>query len=266
MGLSVADVAAASAAWVWEPENAEVVGTDGYRMVRLPEYYDFDLSVVSFTPNGPLGAAVDAVVQRAREFRVPVLDWQVLIGHPAGLAEELVARGGRVKLELEVLAADLGKGAPRLREPEVEVELRWATDAASSRDGAEVAVTGFGGELPPRERIEAAALRNARTVAAGEGGTLVAYVNGEPAGTSGVELVGGVARLTGGVVAPAWQRKGVYRALLAARLGYAAEHGARMALVKANPATSGPILRRAGFTGYGQEPVYAVPLAPPAGE
>ncbi|MGW4647862.1 GNAT family N-acetyltransferase [Kitasatospora sp. NPDC004289] len=261
MGLSDADVAAASAAWVWRPENAEVIGTDEYRMVRLPDYYDFDLSVVSFTPYGPLGEAVDRVVGRARECGVPVLDWQVLIGHPAGLAEELAARGGRVKLDLEVLAADLGQGAPQLREPEAEVELRWATDVDTSRDGAAVAVTGFGGELPPEDRIVAAAERNGRTVAAGEGGTLVAYVDGEAAGTAGLELVDGVARLTGGVVAPARQRRGVYRALLAARLAYAAEHGARMVLVKANPASSGPILRRAGFTGYGQEPVYAVPLA-----
>jgi hypothetical protein len=42
-----------------------------------------------------------------------------------------------------------------------------------------------------------------------------------------------------------------------ARLAY----GAAMALVKGRVETSGPILRRAGFTAYGQEVVYRVPLA-----
>ena len=33
-----------------------------------------------------------------------------------------------------------------------------------------------------------------------------------------------------------------------------------MALVMGNVATSGPILRKAGFTALGQEPVYRLPL------
>ncbi|MFJ8039421.1 GNAT family N-acetyltransferase [Kitasatospora sp. NPDC096147] len=260
MSLPFADVAAASSAWVWDPPDAERVGTGEYRLVRLPEYYAFDLSVVSFTPERPLAEAVDVVLERAREFGVPALDWQVLIGHPAGLAEELAARGAGVKLVLEVVAADLGAGWSEPATPEVAVESRWATDVATARDGIAVSLTGFGGELPPEERIVAAAARSARTLAAGEGGMLVGYVDGVPVGYAGLELVDGVARLTGGVVVPEWRGKGVYRALLTARLVYAREHGARMALVKANVDTSGPILRKAGFTGYGQEPVYAVPL------
>ncbi|MFB7620539.1 GNAT family N-acetyltransferase [Kitasatospora sp. NPDC056181] len=260
MSLSASAVAAASAAWVWAPDNAEVVEDDEYTILRLPDYYDFDLSVVSFTPAGPLGTAVDAVLERARTFGLPTLDWQVLLGSPAGLAAELAARGGRVKLDLEVLAADLSRGAPPLRPPTVDVSLRWATDFATARDRATVEVTGFGGRLPPDERIEIAAARDAKAVPAGGGGTVVAYVDGEPAGTGGVAIVDGVARLTGGVVAPSRQGQGVYRAVLDARLSYAVTHGATMALVKGNAATSGPILRKAGFTTFGPEPVYALPL------
>ncbi|MFJ9444487.1 hypothetical protein ACIRRH_21790 [Kitasatospora sp. NPDC101235] len=73
-------------------------------------------------------------------------------------------------------------------------------------------------------------------------------------------MAAGVARLSGGVVAPSWQGLGVYRAVLDARLSYGVTHGVTMALVKANAATSGPILRKLGFTPYGPEPVYAVPL------
>ncbi|AUG80602.1 hypothetical protein CFP65_5925 [Kitasatospora sp. MMS16-BH015] len=260
MDLSPATVAAASAAWVWRPSDAEVVASDEYTLVRLPDYFDFDLSVVSFTPRRAVGPAVDALVERARTFGVPTLDWQVLLSHPVGLTEELAARGGRVKLVPEALAADLDQGPLPLRPPAVEVSLRWATSRATARDVAALMVTGFGGELPPEERIEAIAAREAAGVPAGAGGTVVAYVDGEPAGSGGLEIVDGVARLTGGVVAPRWRGQGIYRAVLHARLTYAVTHGARMALVKANPETSGPILRRAGFTSFGAEPVYAVPL------
>ncbi|MFD9129052.1 GNAT family N-acetyltransferase [Kitasatospora sp. NPDC059571] len=245
---------------MWTPDDAEVVEDEEYTLLRLPDYYAFNLSLVSFTPAGAPGTAVDAVLERARTFGLPTLDWQVLLGSPAGLAAELAARGGRVKLVLEVLAADLSRGAPPLRPPTADVSLRWATDFATARDGAAVEITGFRGALPPDDRIELVATRNAEAVPAGDGGTVVAYVNGEPAGTGGVTIVDGIARLTGGVVAPSRRGQGLYRAVLAARLSYAAAHGATMALVKANPATSGPILRKAGFTAFGPEPVYAVPL------
>jgi hypothetical protein len=53
---------------------------------------------------------------------------------------------------------------------------------------------------------------------------------------------------------------GVYRAVLDARLDYAVANGGLMALVKGKVDTSGPILRRAGFAAFGQEPHYRVPL------
>ncbi|MFD8478307.1 GNAT family N-acetyltransferase [Kitasatospora sp. NPDC059673] len=260
MSLTVSAVAAAGAAWVWMPDDAEVVAEPEFTILRLPDYIAFDLSVVSFTPTRPLNEAVDAVVARARAFGPPVLDWQVLLGAPEGLEAELSARGGRVKLELEILAADLSNGAPVLRPPTVDVELRWATDVATARDGLAIEAAAFRGELPPAERIEAVAAKNTETVPSGLGGLLVAYVDGEPVGTGGVAIVDGVARLTGGVTAPSWRGRGVYRAVLDARLNYGAAHGATMALVKANPTTSGPILRESGFTGFGPEPVYAIPL------
>ncbi|MFF0296790.1 GNAT family N-acetyltransferase [Kitasatospora sp. NPDC004614] len=260
MSLTVSDVAAAGAAWVWMPDDAEVVEDPEFTFLRLPDYCPFDLSVVSFTPTRPLDQVVDALMARARAFGPPVLDWQVLLGAPEGLEAELSARGGKVKIELEILAADLSDGAPELRPPTVDVELRWATDVTTALDGLTIEAAGFRGELPPAERIEAVAAKNAETVPAGHGGLLVAYVDGEPVGTGGVSVVDGVARLTGGVTAEPWRGRGVYRAVLGARLNYGAAHGATMALVKANPATSGPILRKSGFTSFGPEPVYAIPL------
>ncbi|HEV3382827.1 MAG TPA: GNAT family N-acetyltransferase [Trebonia sp.] len=95
---------------------------------------------------------------------------------------------------------------------------------------------------------------------AAPGGTVVAYSDGVPVGSGGVTMADGVARLWGGGVVPSARGRGVYRAVLAARLEYATAHGATMALVKGRVETSGPILRRAGFAAYGQELIYKVPL------
>ena len=272
MGLSASSVAAASSAWVWIPDNATVVETDEYTILRLPDYFDYQLSVTGFRPSGAdgadgapgapgaLGEAVDRVLDRARSFGLPDVRWQVKLDDPEGLADELTARGATVVVLVDVLASELKGSAPKLPPPAVNVSIRWATDFETSRDGSAVGVTGFGGALPPDDQIVQNAARDAATVPAGEGGMLVAYVGGLPTGSGGVTLVDGVARLWGGVVVPSARGQGVYRAVLETRLEYAVTHGARMALVKGNVATSGPILQKAGFTVFGQEPIYSVPL------
>ncbi|WP_181442344.1 GNAT family N-acetyltransferase [Streptomyces tateyamensis] len=260
MLLTATDVAAACAAWTWIPDDAELVEGEEFTIARMPEHFAWDLSVLAFTPSGPLGPAVDAVIERARALEVPALDWEVGLGAPAGLAAELTARGGQVKMALDVLARDLREDGPALPSPVADLTVRWATDFETSRDGMAVALTGFGGALPPVARIEARAAKDAASVPAGGGGMLVAYLDGTPVGFGDLSLLDGVARLSGGVVVPAQRGRGIYRALLDARLAYAAEHGARMAVVKGNVNTSAPILRKAGFTSFGQEPIYAVPL------
>src|SRR5262249_23943807 len=133
------------------PDNAEVAEGDGYTIVRLPGYYDWDLSVLAFTPTGPIRPAGAAVLERAPTFGLPRLAWEVGLSAPAGLAIGLSARGGKVKLTLEVLARNLSQGVPALPPPAADVTIRWATDFATSRDGSAVGVIGFGGELPPDE-------------------------------------------------------------------------------------------------------------------
>jgi GNAT superfamily N-acetyltransferase len=89
---------------------------------------------------------------------------------------------------------------------------------------------------------------------------VVVYADGEPAATGGCGLVGDVARLWGAGARTKFRGRGIYRMLLAARLALAREHGATLALVKGRVATSGPILRRAGFTGYSEERSYCLPV------
>jgi GNAT superfamily N-acetyltransferase len=260
MSLSASSVTAASAAWVWIPDFAEVAQTDEYTIARFPDYFRDPVQVLAFRPAGPVAGAVSAVLDRAREYGKPELQWHLLLGSPPGLAEELAAHGATVRVTLDVLARELHAGAPDLPAPAVGVTVRWATDAATVRDNQAVAVAIFGGSAPPAERMAQMAADNADTVPAGKGGMVTAYLGGVPVGAGGLEVVDGVARLWGGGVIESARGQGVYRALLAARLAYAVAHGATMALVKARIDTSSPILARAGFAAYGQEPIYHVPL------
>jgi len=260
MAMTAESVAAASAAWVWVPDNATIATTDEHTIFLMPDYFEFPLFVNGFRPAGPLAEAVGRVLDRARLFGLPEVRWPVRLEDPAGLAAALEAQGGRVELVLDVLACDLTGGRPAIPPSDADVTIRWATDFETARDGSAVQVAAFGGTLPPDDRIEVNAGRDAATVPAGEGGLLVAYVAGGPAGTGGVTMADGVARLWGGSVVPALRGLGVYRAVLNARLAYAVTHGAGMALVRGKADTSGPILRRAGFAAFGQEPHYTIPL------
>jgi hypothetical protein len=112
MTLTAEAVAAASAAWVWVPDNATIATTDEYTIFRMPDYFEFQLFVNAFRPAGPLGAAVDRVLDRVRSFGLPEVRWPVRLEDPAGLAAALEARGGQVEEVLDVLACDLTGGPP----------------------------------------------------------------------------------------------------------------------------------------------------------
>ena len=264
MSLSADKVVAASNAWTWIPDNAITTATGEYLLVRFPDYFEHPLELVRFTPAGQSAAAaptgVDTVLERAREFGLPDLYWWVKLDSPPEVAELLQARGATVDETLDVLAVDLRPGTPEIPPPGSEVELRWATEVATHRDGTQVGVTVFGGSMPPEERLAEEARRDRATVKAGDGGMVVAYVDGAPVGSAGVSMAHGVARLWGGAVLEAARGQGVYRALLGARLKYGVTHGATMGLVKGRVSTSGPILRQVGFAAYGQETSFRVPL------
>jgi GNAT superfamily N-acetyltransferase len=265
MSLSAAGVVAASNAWVWVPEDATTEATPEYLLARFPDYFDHPLELLRFSPaetsEAALAAAVETVLERGRQFGQPDLYWWVRPDSPPEIVGLLLARGATVDVALDVLAIDLRQGQPELPPPVKEVTLRWATDVATYRDGIGVGVASFGLSMPPEERLAEDAKREGAAVTAGDGGMVVAYVDGAPVGSGAVTMADGAARLWFASVVESARGQGVYRALLAARLAYGAARGATMGLVKGRVSTSGPILRRAGFNAYGHEIMYRVPLA-----
>jgi len=83
----------------------------------------------------------------------------------------------------------------------------------------------------------------ARTV---ETGAPVAF------GSVSIHEAEGFAVLLGGGTLPAFRGRGAYRALLAARIGYARACGVRWIGLFADPTTSSPIVGRLGFVSYGR--------------
>ncbi len=82
---------------------------------------------------------------------------------------------------------------------------------------------------------------------------LLGTMNGTPASVARCSLFDPVVRLFGAVTLPAFRQRGLYRSLVAARCRLGRANGAALALTKARPATSAPILERVGFRSYGVE-------------
>jgi GNAT superfamily N-acetyltransferase len=66
----------------------------------------------------------------------------------------------------------------------------------------------------------------------------LAEVDGEPVATGALAMHGGVALLAGASTVPAARKRGAQRALLQARLRYAAEHGCDLAMMGAEPGSA----------------------------
>ncbi|MBB5834816.1 GNAT family N-acetyltransferase [Kribbella italica] len=255
--LELATVAAANDAWGGTaPLDAEVVETAEYRMVRMPERFGRHVMVQWVRSARQADAVLADLAARAAEFGRPDAWVTVRLSAPAGLDEALLARGAELGDTYDVLAMPL---PAELKAPDLP-ELRWATTVDIVRDVNTVATAMFGGTKASEDILAQRTVEEQEKFAAGAGSALAAYVDGMPVGVGSLELVDGVARLAGSGVLESHRGRGIYRAMVAARLTYAEKRGATMALSQGNITTSSPILRRLGFVAYGQERSYRLPL------
>lgn len=255
MGLTRDDVVRAVDEWLWVPEDGQRLDTPDGVLVRWPSWFEHPASLMRFHPTGDPRAALDGFAEQARGLGADRLQVWVTLGADAGLDEVVRAAGGVHEETLGVLAVDLTAERPDL-DPATDLELRRdGTDLDTHRDYYLLNAQVFGGSLPSEEDLEASLARQVP-----DQHSLIAYDAGRPVGSGGITLAGTVARLWGGCVVEDARGRGVYRAVLEERLRTATRHGCTMALVKGNLATSGPILSRAGFTTYGEERLYQLPL------
>jgi GNAT superfamily N-acetyltransferase len=254
--LAADDVLARAAEWIWVPPFARDVLTPEYRVVAFPDYFaePTEAFPVVFDSSRDPQVVVDdvlAAVEVLGRERVAFMGLGETTA-PAGLEAHLVERGGALCETLAVLALDLSGPEPDLDAPE-DVEVREVTDLETLRDYDLVGTDVFGGTARTDEELVSSLASLAER---GRDPMLVAYRGGEAVGTGGFTVADDVLRLWGGAVLPHARGTGVYRAVLDHRLRTGRDRGCRMALVKGRVETSAPVLRRAGFTAYGEERAY----------
>jgi GNAT superfamily N-acetyltransferase len=184
--------------------------------------------------------AADAVIEAViAEYRAVGVKWRWTVGpgsKPADLAERLVRRGLALH-QVAALARETDGLAPV---PGVVVER---VDAGSLPEFTSIVARGWSADpaqLAPAHEIAVRSPVSRHRL-------YLARIDGVPVGTGAAVWFDRSIYLQGGVVLPSHQRRGAYRALVAARLADAAAAGITLATSHARPETSAPILEGLGF-------------------
>lgn len=249
-------VRTAAAAWRWVPYDATTVTTAAAVLAvsnRVARVHRTAPPADWSTPQ-----FVTEVRRLAAAHGATSLTWTVPDhSHPADLGDALAAQGSTIVEDHEVMAHALDVGPPAVDStPDIDIDVRRVDtpDLLEEAYAIDSAVLGTPVRSARFRQIAVATL--AEQVAAGPARTayrFLALVDGAPAATAGLTFDGPTARLWGAAVLAGHRGRGIYRALLAARLTEATARGAALALAKARTGTSAPILHRVGFRTYGRE-------------
>jgi len=242
--------------------GVEIIRTERYQITLLPDFPIPGPNSVSYVRCAP--GAADELISEVRsivaERRLPVMWVLDPETEPPDFAERLVAHGALAdpharQVAVMVLPVEATVAPPSI--PGFEIHDALA-DLKTFRSADEVGAEAFGsrnlGEDP--DQVEAQERRRVNQLAAGTRRLLLATVDGEPAGSAGMTLfVPDGAIINGGGVRPRFRGRGVYRALVAARLELARDAGVAGLTVWGNE-MSGPILSGLGFAAVGWRRFY----------
>jgi ribosomal protein S18 acetylase RimI-like enzyme len=199
--------------------------------------------------DGPPGTAVLEAVERAYADRgVPVQPEISSLADPSVLGL-LAERGYRLVSFENVLGRPLGGSVETVApsgitvgvsgDDELETWLAVVVEASLAPDAEGVPWA----EEFPREMLE-----KAERDAAGLVRRYLARADGTPAGGGSMHVTDGIAQLTGAGTAPAFRRRGIQSALLAARLADATAAGCDLAVITVQPGSrSQQNAQRRGF-------------------
>jgi GNAT superfamily N-acetyltransferase len=243
MKWSTEGVLGVSADWVsiWYPPNSVHVD------LGWLEFYIIDghATVMRATGANMTGAElVSRVLEALGAHGAREMSWTIgPIYEPSDAEHELLASGAQVDHAIDICGYLLDRPTPRFDIPEAITVVRVRT--RQETEDFEVASARAWGYPQPTEEDIAKSFKELGP------SHFVGYWEGEPVGAGGYTLVADVARFWGTAVAPEYRRRGVYRALVQARMADAMAQGATLALVHAEP-TSSPILQLLGFTAFGE--------------
>jgi GNAT superfamily N-acetyltransferase len=237
----------------------EVIDTPRYRITLQPDYPIPGPNSVSWIRCKPEEA--DQVIEEVHAIVGPrhlplmwVLDPET---EPEDFADYLAARRMQAEVEAAVMALPIEtvvESPPidglELRDALADLETFQASDAVNAE--------AFGEAERGRDEVEVAAQERRRRnqLAAGNRRVMLAMLDGEPAGSAGLTLYPPLgAIITGGAVREKFRGRGVYRAMVAARLQMARDAGVAGLAVWGGP-MSAPILSKLGFEKVGWRRFY----------
>ncbi len=253
MTLDPDRVRAAARRWIWVPVDATEVTTEEYRLNHYTDYTGVQWS----RTQRPLAALLDEVVEHARAAGRPRVRWWIDDRtRPADTADELASLGLRRAQRLEVLALSV---EAVLAEPE-DVEVVELTTREQVERGMRLSAEVFGYSPPTAAQVDDQTAMVSRPVAERTSRSYRALVDGAPVAHAGSTVDGDALRLWDGAVVPTYRGRGAYRALVARRLRDACSTTAEVARVTAVDDTSAPILKRLGFTRYGEQYCWTLDL------
>ena len=231
--------------------DSRVIARAGWYQVHTPSVRDGALNeVVRCEELEP--ASADAAIARevARHAGLGLdLKWVVA---PTTRVADLPARLARAGFTTTWWARAMAvEPARHAAEPSLApgVSVGPVEDAAGGEAWAQVVAEGWGQALE-RARGDAA-----RALAGGRHALFLARLDGRPAGAAAT-FVGPAGYLTGAVVLESARGRGLYRALVAARVAALARAGVALAVTQARDHSSAPILDRLGF-----ETLFRFPVA-----
>lgn len=220
--------------------DLRVIERPGWLQIITPSVKTGGLNEVLFSALDEHDA--DSVIDAAiAEYRALGLEFRWNVGPgsaPADLGERLARRG---------LVASWGRAMARSTSapPEVSGPASEVAEIDATTVDVFTRVMAEGWNVEPRSLAEV----NARTIAAPDSRQrlFLAYRHGEPAAAASYFAFPRSAYLMGGVVLQRHRGRGLYRALVRARLDHARARGISLATSHARESTSAPILEGMGF-------------------
>ncbi|MEO8698600.1 MAG: GNAT family N-acetyltransferase [Kofleriaceae bacterium] len=154
------------------------------------------------------------------------------------------------RLERQGLRKSVGRGMARSTEDTEDFADVVEVDATTIDDYTRAMADGWGADRAALHPLHQYLLTEARQC------LFVAYCDGVPAAAASYVAFERSAFLIGGVVLEQYRGRGLYRALVRARLAHARARGIPLATSHARESTSAPILERMGFETVCRLPMY----------
>ena len=236
--------------WGWGPPGSEVINTDEYRVVFLPEEYGHRATVPRIDSDRPGTMIIREVAQLASTRGYGEISWSIYpTTRPESLGDDLVALGGTVIDEGALMSLRVPDSGLLEVGPTPGVEVRRVREINGLTDYRRIISTVYEQPLPSAAEI----VEESRGIPQDKlGCRFVAYIDGEPVGTGAIAIrADGSASLFGAATYQEFRGRGAYRAILAARTRWASEKDVPVLLVSGRLTTSAPIMKRVGFTHHG---------------